>query len=183
MVEPKAAKTVAGEPVGMETFYIACAKAMGMPGFGPAAIKDKDGAAHPLERAEDWYLRAGANIAFAGRPVADAPDEELAMVGLDRLRGVMEATLKPEEWRKVAYVLARGGRYQDAPEAFQGERFAGRPMRMLHLYNEQATARSHHRAPVQRRAADAAGLRRRHADAGALLPPTGPCCWSARNPC
>ncbi|MDJ0391031.1 molybdopterin-dependent oxidoreductase [Roseomonas sp. E05] len=140
VVEPKTAKTEAGEPIGLESFLIACATAMGLPGFGPRAIKDKDGNPHPLERAEDWYLRAGANIAFAGQSVPNAPEEELELVGLDRLRSALEATLKPEEWRKVAYVLARGGRYQDAAEAFQGERFAGKPMRMLHLYNEQVAA-------------------------------------------
>ncbi|TCZ57309.1 molybdopterin dinucleotide binding domain-containing protein [Roseicella aquatilis] len=141
VVEPRAAKTEAGEPIGMESFLIACAKAVGLPGFGPAALKDKDGNPHPLERAEDWYLRAGANIAFAGqRPVPDAPDEELELVGLDRLRGLLEGTLRPEEWRKVATVLARGGRYQDAADTYQGERFAGKPVRMLHLYNEQVAA-------------------------------------------
>lgn len=137
VIEPKAQKTAAGDPIGMEAFFIAAARAMGLAGFGPQAIRDAEGNAYPLERAEDWYLRAGANVAFGGqRPVADAPDEELDLTGLTRLRGTLERTLKPEEWRKVAYVLARGGRYQPNVAAYDGDRFAGRPMRMLQLYNE-----------------------------------------------
>jgi tetrathionate reductase subunit A len=144
VVEPRLAKTEAGEPIGMESFFIALAEACQWPGFGARAIKDKDGAFHPLRRAEDWYLRGGANIAFAGqRPVPDATDDDIALTGLDRVRPALEATLKPEEWRKVAQVLTRGGRTQPLAQAHDGEKFAGRPVRMLHLYNETlGTSRS-----------------------------------------
>jgi tetrathionate reductase subunit A len=144
VVPPRTAATAGGEPVGMESFLIALAEACAWPGFGDRAIKDKDGAFHPLRRGEDWYLRGGANIAFGGqRPVPDATDDDIALTGLDRLRPVLEATLKPEEWRKVAQVLTRGGRTQPLAQAYDGERFAGRPIRMLHLYNEQlGTSRS-----------------------------------------
>jgi tetrathionate reductase subunit A len=144
VVEPRTARTEAGEPIGMEAFFIALAEACGWPGFGERAIKDKDGALHPLRRAEDWYLRGGANIAFGGeRPVPDATDDDLALTGLDRLRHDLESTLKPEEWRKVAQVLSRGGRTQPVAQVYDGERFAGRPIRMLHVYNETlGTSRS-----------------------------------------
>lgn len=118
VVEPKAAKAADGQPVGMETFYIALAKAMGLPGFGAGAIADMEGNRYPLERPEDWYLRGGANIAFAGKaPVGDASDEDLALTGVERLRPLLEATLKEDEWRKVAFLYTRGGRYQPANEA------------------------------------------------------------------
>ncbi|NMG72592.1 molybdopterin dinucleotide binding domain-containing protein [Parazoarcus communis] len=118
VVEPKAQKAADGQPVGMETFYIALAKAMNLPGFGPEGLADMDGKRLPLERPEDWYLRGGANIAFAGKaPVGDASDEDLTLSGVDRLRPALEATLKPDEWRKVAFVLTRGGRYQPVGEA------------------------------------------------------------------
>ncbi|PKO55582.1 MAG: tetrathionate reductase subunit TtrA, partial [Betaproteobacteria bacterium HGW-Betaproteobacteria-21] len=65
VVEPKAVKAANGQPVGMETFYIALAKAMNLPGFGAEGLADMDGNRLPLERPEDWYLRGGANVAFA----------------------------------------------------------------------------------------------------------------------
>jgi tetrathionate reductase subunit A len=118
VVAPKAAKTPNGQAIGMETFFIALAKAMALPGFGPEGLADTDGNRLPLERPEDWYLRGGANIAFAGQaPVGDATDEDLALSGVERLRPTLEATLKPDEWRKVAFLYTRGGRYQPAREA------------------------------------------------------------------
>jgi tetrathionate reductase subunit A len=122
VVEPKAATTADGQRIGMETFYIALAKAMGLPGFGADAIADMDGKRYPLDRAEDWYLRGAANIAFAGKaPVGDATDEDMALTGVERIRPLMEATLKPEEWRKAAMIFTRGGRYQGAGEAQDAE--------------------------------------------------------------
>ena len=147
VVEPKAEQTADGVRIGMETFYIALAKAMGLPGFGAEAIADMEGKRYPLERAEDWYLRGAANVAFAGKAaVGDASDEDMSLTGVDRIRGLMESTLKPEEWRKVATVYTRGGRYQAAGEAqdaanpeWQSKRF-NKP---LWLWNENiGTARN-----------------------------------------
>lgn len=121
VVEPKAAKTTeapGAQAIGMETFFIALAKAMGLPGFGPEGLADMEGNRFPLERPEHWYLRGGANIAFAGKaPVGDATDDDLALSGVGRLRPLLEATLKEDEWRKVALLYTRGGRYQPAKEA------------------------------------------------------------------
>ncbi|MDO9597096.1 MAG: molybdopterin dinucleotide binding domain-containing protein [Azoarcus sp.] len=147
VVEPKAVRAADGRPVSMESFFIALAKAMDLPGFGPQGMADIDGKRLPLECAEDWYLRGGANVAFAGKaPVGDASDEDLSLSGVDRLRPALERTLKPEEWRKVAMLYTRGGRYQPAGEAqdaehpeWQAQRFKG----ALWLWNENvATARN-----------------------------------------
>lgn len=147
VVEPKAELNADGRRIGMETFYIALAKAMGLPGFGADAITDMEGNRYPLERAEDWYLRGAANVAFAGKaPVGDASDEDMSLTGVDRIRTLMESTLKAEEWRKVATVYTRGGRYQSAAEAqdaanpeWQSNRF-NKP---LWLWNENiGTARN-----------------------------------------
>ncbi|MCM2252090.1 MAG: molybdopterin-dependent oxidoreductase, partial [Ramlibacter sp.] len=140
VVEPKAHKTAEGRAIGMETFFIALAKSMGLPGFGADAITDADGHPHPLDAPEDWYLRAGANIAWLGQePVADATDDDIALSGVHRLRPLLERTLKPEEAAKVAFLLSRGGRYQPAKDAYDEEngewmRNALKPM--CHLWNE-----------------------------------------------
>jgi tetrathionate reductase subunit A len=113
---------------------------MNLPGFGADAIADMDGKRYPLDRAEDWYLRGAANIAFAGKaPVGDATDEDMALSGVERIRPLMEATLKPEEWRKAAMIYTRGGRYQGAGEAQDAENAewqANRFNKPLWVWNE-----------------------------------------------
>lgn len=133
VVEPKADKLADGQAIGMETFFIALAKAMALPGFGPGALADMEGNTYPLERPEDWYLRGGANIAWLGKePVADASDEDILLSGVERLRPLLERTLKPEEVRKVAFILARGGRYQPAKETYSEDN----PEWMTHRYDK-----------------------------------------------
>ncbi|MDC8760256.1 molybdopterin dinucleotide binding domain-containing protein [Janthinobacterium fluminis] len=119
VVEAKAAKLPDGQAIGMETFFIALAKAMQLPGFGPGGLSDSDGVPCALERPEHWYLRGGANIAWQGKTaVPEASDDDIALSGVARIRPLLEAALKPEEWRKVAFMLARGGRYQSYGEMF-----------------------------------------------------------------
>ena len=119
VVEPRAHKLADGQAIGMETFFLALAKAMQLPGFGPAGLTDSEGQPCPLERAEDWYLRGGANIAWQGKtPVPEASDEDILLSGVSRIQPQLQKTLKPEEWRKVAFMLARGGRYQSYKEMF-----------------------------------------------------------------
>ncbi|MCK9530803.1 MAG: molybdopterin-dependent oxidoreductase [Gammaproteobacteria bacterium] len=137
VVEPGQAKAADGEPIAMEGFFIAVAKRLGLPGFGDRAITDAEGNAHPLHRAADYYLRAGANVAFDGRPVPDAYDVDIAASGVTRLVPQLQAVLKPEEWRKVAYLYARGGRFAGAADAYDGERLRHRYPRALQIHNEQ----------------------------------------------
>lgn len=144
VLESRAARTPDGQPVAMESLFIALAREMKLPGFGPEGLADAEGRRLPLERAEDWYLRGGANIAWLGQePVGEATDEDVALSGVDRLRPALERTLKPEEWRRVALLLTRGGRYQPASQAqdeahpeWQANRFG----KALWLWNENLGA-------------------------------------------
>lgn len=140
VVEPATGRTAEGASVGIESFLIALAKAMALPGFGPGAIRDKDGGLHALERAEDWYLRGGANVAFAGKaPVPPATDEDLVLTGVSRIRPVLESTLAADEWRAVAALYTRGGRFQPLSEAFEADRPAFASNRFaggLNVYHE-----------------------------------------------
>lgn len=118
-VQPRVARTAANEPVCLETFLIACAKRLGMPGFGDNAISDKDGARYALDTPEDFFLRGMANIAFAaGRAVPEASDDDMALTGVDRYRGLLEQKLKPGEWRQVAMLMSRGGRFDKMEDAW-----------------------------------------------------------------
>ncbi len=120
-VAPRVARTAEGAPVCLESFLIACAKRLGMPGFGADAIADADGKRYPLDTAEDFFLRGMANIAFAaGRPVPEASDDDLALTGVARYGDLLQQKLKPDEWRRVAMVMSRGGRFDRMQDAWTG---------------------------------------------------------------
>jgi len=138
VVEPKMAKTAEGEPGGLEAFLSAAAKKMGLPGFGAGVIKDAEGNSHPLDRAEDYYLRAAANVAFTGKgPVPDASDDDIQLTGVARILPDLHKTLKPEEVMKAAFLFTRGGRYQPAAEAWDDKDWAAwRFTKPLQVYNE-----------------------------------------------
>lgn len=143
VVECRTDVTADGRHMDMETFFIDVAKRMGLPGFGDQAIPDADGTLHPLNSAEDFWLRAGANVAFDGEPVPEADDAEMALTGVDRFADVLRSTLKPEEWRRVAYVYARGGRFEDAAKAYKGDRLAHAYKKGMQIWNETvATSRN-----------------------------------------
>jgi len=132
-----------GRSIDMETFLIEVAKRMGLPGFGDKAIMDKDKNLLPLNRAEDYYLRAAANVAYDGEPVADSDDAEMALTGVERIRPAMEEVLKPEEWRKVAYVYNRGGRFANAETGYKDGHLAKMYKKGMQIWNEQlGTARN-----------------------------------------
>ena len=121
--------TVAGEamPTGMEAMMIAFATALGAPGFGKNAF----GTGVDLKRPEDFYLKAVANVAAgdsANDAVPDANDAEMAIFGNARKHlppEVYDATkwqsaVGTGMWKKVVYVLNRGGRFEDFDKAYNG---------------------------------------------------------------
>jgi len=143
VMEPAMEKLPDGRPIDMETFLIEVAKRMGLPGFGDKAIMDKDKNLLPLNRAEDYYLRAAANVAFDGKPVPDSDDDEMALTGVDRIRPAMEEILKPEEWRKVAYVYNRGGRFANVETGYKDGHLARTYNKGMQIWNEElASARN-----------------------------------------
>lgn len=144
VVEPKVARNAAGEPVGLESFLIACARTLGMPGFGPGALKDSQGNSHDLNTAADFYLRAMANIAWAGgKVVGDASDDDLAVTGLQRYTELLQSSLKPEEWRKAAMIMTRGGRFDRLEDAWDGDKIKLRHKPALALWSEELAGMRH----------------------------------------
>lgn len=138
IVEPRQVKTAEGQPVSMDSFFIALSKRLGLKGFGEAAIPDADGGLHPLHRAEDFYLRAAANVAFTDEtPLPDASDEDIAFAGLGRLMPEIEAVLPAAECGPVAHLYSRGGRYQPFSAARKGEVLGNRWDAQLCVWNEQ----------------------------------------------
>ncbi|MFG6157597.1 molybdopterin dinucleotide binding domain-containing protein [Halomonas sp. 1390] len=137
VVEPRQEKTAEGEPVSMESFFIAVAKRLGLPGFGEGAIPAADGTLHPLNRAEDFFLRAAANVAFQGEPLPAAEQGDIDHAGLAPLMPKLERTLPSDERGPVAYLYARGGRFEDFSDHFKGENLTSAWTRTLCVYNER----------------------------------------------
>lgn len=136
VVEPPMARTKDNSPICMESFVIAAAKRLGLPGFGAGAIPDGAGNLHDLNTPEDFFLRVFANIAFAGKPVADVTGEEMVLTGVERHLASLKSILKPEEWPKVAYAMARGGRFEDQKKSYEGDWLGVRYAKPIQIYNE-----------------------------------------------
>lgn len=137
VVEPPGPRTPAGDPVDADSVVIALAAALALPGFGDAAIPAADGRLLPLARPRDYYLRAFANVAYDGAAVPDATADDLALTGVDRFLRGHAGVLTPEEERKVGFVLARGGRFQDPAAVYQGDRLAKGYPRPVMFYDER----------------------------------------------
>ena len=143
-VEPRTDRLPDGRSVMLETFLIDLALRLGLPGYGDAAIPGAGphaGATFPLRRAEDYYVRAIANIA-ANAKVPAAPPEELAWVEANSLVAPHRDILTADEWRQSAALLARGGYFErpDAAWAAAGHHVGGLkldPRIPLHIWHEQ----------------------------------------------
>ncbi len=143
-VQPRVANTATGEPVCLETFLIACAKRLSMPGFGEGAITAKDGTKLALNTAEDFILRGMANIAFAaGKPVDPASDDDMVLTGVDRYAALLQDKLKPDEWRQVAMLMTRGGRFDVKEDAWKDGRVRHAYNKPLHIWSEPLATLRH----------------------------------------
>ena len=116
-------------PISMEAIMIAIGKALNLPGIGKGGF-DKHG---DLNRPEDYYLRGVANIAFgdkkdAADAVKDADDAEMEIFRKARAhlpKAVFDeqkwvAIVGESLWRKVVYVLNRGGRFDSPANSYSG---------------------------------------------------------------
>ncbi len=133
-------------PVSMEAVFLALAERLNLPGFGPGAFAGKG----DLLRPEDFYLRMVANIAHGdssgtGDVCPDASDEEMA-VFLNARKHLpksvfdperWQAVVGPEWWKKVVYVLNRGGRWWSYQEAWTGEQTKSKFGKLVNLYHEK----------------------------------------------
>lgn len=144
IVDSATATTADGQPVSMEAFCIAVAKKLHLPGFGDNAISDSEGNRYPLNRAEDYYLRVAANIAFMGKaPVAEAVAEDIDLTGVSRIMPVIQQTLKAEEVRRVAFIYSRGGRFASDKSGRAENRVGNAWEKPLQIWNAEVAAHRH----------------------------------------
>ncbi len=118
--------------ISMEAVMLAIAEKMGLPGYG------KDGFAPNLDftHRDEFYLKAVANIAFGDHggkdkvPLADreelsifkAARRHLTKATFDEARWKRAIGEDEDLWRRVVYVLNRGGRFEDASRAYVGDK-------------------------------------------------------------
>lgn len=125
-----------GEIVCMDSFVIELGKALNLGGFGKNAIKGQNGEFYEFNKPSDFYLRAFENIAMSGKAVDDISDEEFELSGLRQMYETRLKEISPKNWRKIAYIMARGGRFADKKESYQGEFLSKKYQNTIAFYNE-----------------------------------------------
>ncbi len=134
-ITPLTGKTADNRPFCLETFLIDLAMSLDLPGYGEAGIRDTSGKTYPFTKAEDFYLRAYANIAAsAGVPKASAAD--VRFVEQNYPIAEFKSILTDEEWQQVTYMLARGGVFSSYDTVFDKEAHLHGIDRAV-LYNEK----------------------------------------------
>ena len=139
-------------PISLETMLLGLAEQLDLPGFGDDAF----GSGRHLTHPDELYLRQVANLAFGETPdgsqaVPDADDRELELFLNARTHlpasvfdpARWEATVGPDLWRKVVYVLNRGGRFEDHADGYDGDRVAHPYGKLLNLYQEKTAKTTH----------------------------------------
>lgn len=143
VIDPLVSKTKNGQPYSLETYLIEVGKRLNLPGVGDQAISNAQGKATPMNSAADFFLKAMANIAFDETPVPDIEPEELQLARLEEDLKVYQSSLTAEEWQKVYYVIARGGRFEDYDKNYDGDVLHNKFPKIINIYNEKlGTTRS-----------------------------------------
>lgn len=131
--------TVYGQEVhlGMETLMYAIAEKLDLPGFG------KDGFANGMDnyREEDFYLKLAENIAMEGVGVPEADGKEVdifykARKHLSKASFDIMKVKESKNWKKLIFVLNRGGRFDSTSKAHKGEKVASQYKKDIKLYVE-----------------------------------------------
>ncbi|MEM0463206.1 tetrathionate reductase subunit A [Pyrobaculum sp.] len=108
-------------------FFIDTAKALGMPGFGDRAVpgvkgKKYEGRWFPLHCEWEYVMRVFANAALdakdRGLIPEQVPEEEVKFVEENYPIAQFKDIIPPEEWKYVAYGLARGGVFTSYEQSF-----------------------------------------------------------------
>ena len=137
-------------PVCMETVMLAIAEKLNLTGYGSNGL----GNGWNFKRPEDYYLKMVANIAMGDKkgetvPDADNPELELFLKSRRHLSKPIfdpqrwEKTVGLDKWKKVVYVLNRGGRYENFIKAYKGNYLGHKFNGFFSLYVEPVATTNH----------------------------------------
>lgn len=133
-------------PISLESTLLAIAESLRLPGYGPNGF----GNGIPFTHMDDMYLKMVANIAFGEKSdgsdaVLDANDDEVKLF-IDSRKHLPKSVFDPvrwksivgdELWRKVIYVLNRGGRFQEYNKIFKGDQVTNKYGKLINIYQEK----------------------------------------------
>lgn len=139
-------------PISLESLIFGIAEKMNLPNFGPNGF----GEGKPFTHMDDLYLKMVANLAHGEKPdaadaVPDADDEELrvfmeshkhlpaSVYDAERWKSIVGDAL----WRKVVFVLNRGGRFQEYSKIYDGEKVANKYGKLVNMYQEKTAKVKH----------------------------------------
>ncbi|MHB1405459.1 MAG: molybdopterin-dependent oxidoreductase [Desulfitobacteriaceae bacterium] len=143
VIDPLVPKTKSGLPMSFEAYLIEVGKRLNLPGVGDKGIPNANGEPTALNSREDFFLKAMANIAFDEKAVPDISTQELQLTALGEELKYTASSLTPEEWAKVNYVLARGGRFEEYEKNYDGDALHNKFPKIINIYNEKlGTTRS-----------------------------------------
>jgi len=141
ITEPQMVKSAEGNHVCMEQFLIDMSKELGLKGLGENAFKDVKGKSYPIHTPEDYYVPLFANVAHSGEVLPSPTKEDIKFTSVDRVMPLLEERLKANEVGPTAFMLTRGGRYENFGDRYEGE-FLTEAIRMdtqFQIYNEGLT--------------------------------------------
>lgn len=133
-------------PLNLEAMLLAFAEKLELKGFGADAF----GKGLDLKHQDDFYIRAVANLASGekwGDEVPDADDNEVEiftkarrflpkeLFDINRWKKITGEKL----WKKVVYVLNRGGRFQDVEKAYGEELVNNKYGKLINFYSEKTS--------------------------------------------
>jgi anaerobic selenocysteine-containing dehydrogenase len=127
-------------PICWESLLLAIAEKLNLPGYGENGF----GPGIPFKHMDDMYIRMVANIAMEEPAVPDASDEEVELFIKVR-EHLPKSVFDLERWKRIAgpyfkkvvYVLNRGGRFQDYKDVYKGEQVANKYGRLINTYQEK----------------------------------------------
>ncbi len=127
-------------PCCYEAMMLGLAEKLGLPGFG----KDGFGPGQDFTKQDDFYIRMIANVATDGSPVPDADDAEVKLF-LESRQHLPKTIFDPERWeriagqnwRKVVYVLNRGGRFQEYKDMYKDNYVSNQYKKSINIYQEK----------------------------------------------
>lgn len=133
-------------PISLEAILIALGKKLGLPGFGQGGF----GEGGAFNRPEDYFLHLAANLAFGDEedgsqklPAAGAEEMEIFRAARAHLppsvfdEARWKAVVGQELWPSVVYLLNRGGRFEAADKAYDGDKLGHRWGGTWHLFTER----------------------------------------------
>lgn len=131
-------------PLSLEAMLLGLAERLGLPGFGP----DGFGPGRPFTHPDHLYLRMVANLAAGDRPGQELPEasDEEVRVFLESRRHLPRTVFDAERWRavvgrawwrRVVFLLNRGGRFDDFSRGYDGDRLRNTYGTLINLYQEK----------------------------------------------